>query len=58
MTGVLARWRAALRHRPTVRFYDRCASVAVCDTACRAAAARDPATAAYLSLPGPRSPAR
>lgn len=54
MKALLARVRAALRDRPVVRFCDGCASVTVCDTACRAAAARDRATVGYLSLPGAR----
>ncbi len=45
--------RASFADRPAVEVCDSCGSVSVCDTSCRAAAARDRATAAYLTLAGP-----
>jgi hypothetical protein len=45
--------RAWFADRPAVEVCDSCGSVSVCDTSCRAAAARDRATAAYLTLAGP-----
>lgn len=41
MRGAWTRLRAALSDRPVVRFCDACASVTLCDTACRVTAARD-----------------
>ncbi|WP_420123229.1 hypothetical protein [Nakamurella sp.] len=52
--SAVGRLRAAWRDRPAVRFCDACAAVQVCDTACRAAAARDRAVALGHGLTGPR----
>lgn len=49
--SLMNRLRAALTDRPAVTFCDACASVSVCDTACRVAAARDRALTVYLTLP-------
>ncbi len=45
--------RASFADRPAVDVCDSCGSVSVCDTSCRAAAARDRATAAYLTTRRP-----
>ena len=47
------RVRASFADRPVADICDSCGSVSVCDTTCRAAAARDRATTAYLTLAGP-----
>lgn len=51
---VLRRLRTAWAGRRTVLFCDRCATVQVCDTACRVAAARDRAIGLRDGLGGPR----
>jgi hypothetical protein len=53
MMRMVTRLRAALADQPSVQLCDSCGSVSVCDTSCRAAAARDRAVGACLTLAGP-----
>ena len=50
MTGITRRIRAVFADRPRVSVCDSCGSVSVCDTACRAGAARDRAFTRYLTV--------
>jgi hypothetical protein len=49
--NLVRRLRSVLSDRPSIEFCDSCASVSVCDTACRVAAARDRALTSYLNMP-------
>ena len=54
MSRFLARLRALVIDRPRVNVCERCGSVSVCDTTCRAEAARDRNVARYVSVRLPR----
>ena len=54
MTGIVRRSRAVFADPARVSVCESCGSVSVCDTACRAGAARDRALAGYLSVGLPR----
>ena len=54
MTQMVRRIRAVLADPARVSVCGSCGSVSVCDTACRAGAARDRALIGYLSVGGPR----
>jgi len=54
MTGAARRITAVFAGRARVSMCDSCGWVSVCDTACRAGAARDRAMASYLSVGLPR----
>lgn len=54
MTGIVDRIRDVFADPARVSGCDSCGSVSVCDTACRAGAARDRAVAHYLTVGLPR----
>ena len=54
MTGTARRITAVLAGPARVSVCDSCGSVSVCDTTCRAGAARDRAMTRYLSVGLPR----
>ena len=54
MTGIIDRIQGVFADPARVSACDSCGSVSVCDTACRAGAARDRAVTRYLSVGLPR----
>ena len=54
MIGIIGRIRGIFADPARVSVCDSCGSVSVCDTACRAGAARDRALTRYLSAGLPR----
>ncbi len=54
MRNAWARLRTSITDRPVVRMDEVRGTVRVCDTSCRAAAARDRAVASYFAVAGPR----
>ncbi len=54
MTAVARRLRAVLSDSPQVKVCESCGSVSVCDTSCRAGAARERVFTSYLSVGLPR----
>ena len=54
MTGVLHRIKGMLADPARVSVCDSCGSVSVCDTSCRAGAARERTLSSYLSVGSPR----
>ena len=54
MTGIIERVKGVFADPARVSVCDSCGSVSVCDTSCRAGAARDRALSSYLSVGSPR----
>ena len=54
MTGIKDRIKAVFADPARVSVCDSCGSVLVCDTTCRAGAARDRAVTSYLNVGVPR----